>query len=209
MDKWRTKLVWLASGVPTPRFRMAEPGMDWMRVVAELGLPLIVKPAREGSTIGITKVSTVDHDELAIAYQTAAKFDDLVMVEEFVAGQELTASILNERALPLIRIDTPLDIYDYEHKYFADDTRYYCPPDLPEDLQEAIRADALTAFRVLGCKGWGRVDVMLRADGTWSFLEVNSAPGMTNHSLIPMAAKSSGLSFADLCVEVLRGAHVG
>ena len=209
MDKWRTKLVWLASGIPTPRYRVVEAATDWMKVVAELGLPLIVKPAREGSTIGITKVASVDHGELATAYAAAAKHDDLVLVEEFVAGTELTASILGRRALPLIRIEAPQGNYDYHNKYFSDDTKYFCPSGLPEAQESAIRADCLRAFDLVGCTGWGRVDLILCADGSWSLLEVNTSPGMTGHSLVPMAAKQAGIAFADLCVEILRGAHVG
>jgi D-alanine-D-alanine ligase len=209
MDKWRTKLVWLASGIPTPKYRVVDADTDWMRVVAELGLPLIVKPAREGSTIGITKIAKVDHDELALAFAEAARHDPLVIVEEFVAGQELTASILNSRALPLIRIEAPGGNYDYHSKYFSDETKYFCPAGLPDAKEMEIRAVSLAAFDVVGCTGWGRVDLMLRADGTFSLLEVNTSPGMTGHSLVPMAAKQAGMSYADLCVEILRGAHVG
>jgi D-alanine-D-alanine ligase len=209
MDKWRTKLVWLASGIPTPRYRVIGADTDWWSVVAELGLPLIVKPAREGSTIGLTKVATVDHDELAIAYRAAAEHDDLVLAEEFVAGIELTASVLNDRALPLIRIEAPQGNYDYHNKYFSDETRYYCPSGIAEDVERAIRAQSLQAFVILGASGWGRLDLILRADGTWQFLELNTSPGMTGHSLVPMAAKQAGLTFPDLCIEILRGAHVG
>ena len=209
MDKWRTKLVWLASGIPTPRYRVADSQTDWMRVVAELGLPLIVKPAREGSTIGITKVSKVDHDELALAYAEAAKHDPLVLVEEFVQGQELTASIVNGRALPLIRIEAPGGNYDYHSKYFSDETKYFCPAGLPDDKEMEIRAMCLRAFDLVGCTGWGRLDLILRNDGTFSILEVNTSPGMTGHSLVPMAAKVAGMSYPDLCVEILRATHVG
>jgi D-alanine-D-alanine ligase len=209
MDKWRTKLIWLASGIPTPRYAVVDSGTDWMRVVAELGLPLIVKPAREGSTIGITKVTGVDHGELAQAYKVAAQHDDLVLVEEFVVGTELTASILNDRALPLIRIEAPAGNYDYHNKYFSDETKYFCPSGLSEAKEQEIRAAALAAFRIVGCSGWGRLDLMLRPDGSFSFLEVNTSPGMTGHSLVPMAAKVAGLDFPELCVEILRGAHVG
>jgi D-alanine-D-alanine ligase len=209
MDKWRTKLVWLASGIPTPRYRVIDASTDWMRVVAELGLPLIVKPAREGSTIGITKVTTVDHDELASAYAAAARHDPLVLAEEFVTGRELTASIVDGRALPLIHIDAPDGNYDYEHKYFSNDTRYHCPAGLPDAVEMAIRAQALQAFDLIGCTGWGRLDLILQADGTWTFLEVNTSPGMTSHSLVPMAARVAGTPFPDLCVQILRGAHVG
>ena len=209
MDKWRTKLVWLAAGIPTPRYRMVDERTDWMRVVAELGLPLIVKPSREGSTIGITKVTQVDHDELALAFAEAVRHDRAVLVEEFVAGVELTASIVNGRALPLIRIEAPHGNYDYHNKYFSDETKYFCPAGLPQDVEHAIRAQALQAFDLIGCTGWGRLDLILRGDGGWSFLEVNTSPGMTGHSLVPMSAREAGLSFPDLCIEILRGAHVG
>ena len=209
MDKLRTKLVWIASGIPTPRYAVVDARTDWMRIVAELGLPLIVKPAREGSTIGITKVTGVDHGELAAAYTEAAHHDDLVLVEEFVAGTELTASILGDRALPLIRIEAPAGNYDYHNKYFSDETKYFCPSGIAEEKEREILAAALKAFRVVGCSGWGRLDLMLRPDGSFSFLEVNTSPGMTGHSLVPMAAKVAGLEFGDLVVEILRGAHVG
>ena len=209
MDKLRTKLVWIASDIPTPRHRVVDATTDWMQVVAELGLPLIVKPAREGSTIGITKVTTVDGDELAAAYEIAARHDDLVLVEEFVAGVELTASILGTRALPLIRIEAPQGNYDYHNKYFSDETKYFCPCGLPETKEFEIRAAALAAFEIVGCSGWGRLDLILKRDGSFQFLEVNTSPGMTGHSLVPMAAREAGMSFGDLCIAILRGAHVG
>jgi D-alanine-D-alanine ligase len=209
MDKWRTKLVWLAAGIPTPRYRIVDATTDWKRVVAELGLPLFVKPAREGSTIGITKVDAVDHDELAKAWKTAAEHDDLVLVEEFVAGVELTASILGDRALPLIRIEAPQGNYDYHNKYFSDETKYFCPSGLPMAQEQAMLEQALAAFRIVGCSGWGRLDLILRDDGSFSFLEVNTSPGMTGHSLVPMAARQAGIPFGELCVAILRGAHVG
>jgi len=209
MDKWRTKLVWLASGIPTPRYRVVDAATDWMSVVAHLGLPLIVKPAREGSTIGITKVTAVDHDELRIAYEGAARHDRLVLIEEFVSGVELTASIVNGRALPLIRIEAPQGNYDYHNKYFSDETKYFCPSGIPEPLERQIRQQSLAAFDIIGCSGWGRLDLILRDDGSYSFLEVNTSPGMTGHSLVPMAARQAGTPFADLCVEILEGAHVG
>ena len=209
MDKWRTKLVWQATGISTPRYRMVDAATDWKRVVAELGLPLIVKPVREGSTIGITKVTAVDRDELLLAYLAAARHDDLVLVEEFVAGTELTASILGDRALPLIRIEAPQGNYDYHHKYFSDETKYFCPCGLPAAKEGEIRAASLAAFDIVGCSGWGRLDLILRADGSYSFLEVNTSPGMTGHSLVPIAAKEAGIPFAELCLSILRGAHVG
>ena len=209
MDKWRTKLVWTAAGIPTPRWRVVDARTDWPRVVAELGLPLIVKPAREGSTIGITKVSAADPGALAAAYAAAAQHDPLVLVEEFVQGIELTASIVGRRALPLIRIEAPQGNYDYHNKYFSDETRYLCPAGLAEDVEQAIRAQSLAAFDLIGCEGWGRLDLILDASGRWTFLEVNTSPGMTGHSLVPMSAREAGMSFDELCVEILRGAHVG
>ena len=204
MDKWRTKLVWLATGVPTPAYRVVDAKTDWMKVVAELGDRLIVKPAREGSTIGITKVTTFDDGELAAAWKAAVRHDPLVLVEELVAGTELTAAVLGDRVLPLVRIEAPQGNYDYENKYFTDAVRYYCPAGIAPDLEARIQADTLRAFRILGCRGWGRADLILRPDDSYSFLEMNTSPGMTGHSLVPMAAKEAGLPFADLCVAILR-----
>lgn len=209
MDKWRTKLVWLASGIPTPRFRMVDAATDWAGVIAELGLPLIVKPAREGSTIGLTKITCRDPEMLARAYAAAAAYDPLVIVEEFVAGDELTVAVLDDRALPVIRIEAPQGNYDYHNKYFSDETRYHCPSGLPSAQESAVQSASLQAFRLIGCSGWGRLDLILRSDGSFQFLEVNTAPGMTSHSLVPMAARQAGIAFPDLCVEILRGAHVG
>jgi D-alanine-D-alanine ligase len=207
MDKWRTKLVWIAVGISTPRFLMLEAGSDFKAVANDLGLPLIVKPSREGSTIGLTKV-TRDQDVEA-AYQKAAQHDEMVLAEEFVAGVEVTASILGEQALPLIRIEAPGGSYDYQAKYFSDETRYFCPSGLPPALESRIQALALKASRILGCRGWGRVDVMLNAKGEPYLLEANTVPGMTGHSLVPMAAKVAGIPFDDLVVRILEDAHVG
>ncbi len=211
MDKWRTKLVWDASGVPTPRFAMVKASSAWDKVIDLLGMPVVVKPAREGSTIGLTIVRTPS--DLPEAYRVAAKYDELVMAEEFIAGQELTASIITDRergeiALPLVRIEAPQGNYDYRNKYFTDDTKYTCPAGIRAELEDEIRAVALKSFRVLGCRGWGRADVMLAADGSYSFLEMNTSPGMTGHSLVPMAAKAAGLGYADLCVKILEGARL-
>ena len=204
MDKWRTKLVWDASGVPTPRFAMVRETSAWDKVVDLLGLPLIIKPAREGSTIGLTKVGAPS--ELAPAWRLASKFDDLVIAEEFVAGRELTASILGETALPLVRIEAPEGNYDYQNKYFTDDVKYHCPAGVRPEIEDEIRQVALKSFRVLGCRGWGRADVMLRPDGSYSFLEMNTSPGMTGHSLVPIAARAAGLDYPDLCVKILAQA---
>ena len=204
MDKWRTKLVWHASGIPTPKFVMLDAGTEWHEVARELGLPLIVKPAREGSTLGITKVARAG--DLAAAYALAARYDPLVLAEEFVAGQELTASILGDEALPLVRIEAPQGNYDYQNKYFTDETKYYCPAGIPEALEAEIREVALRCFRVLGCRGWGRADVMLSPEGWYSFLEMNTSPGMTGHSLVPIAARAAGLDYPELCVRILESA---
>jgi D-alanine-D-alanine ligase len=204
MDKWRTKLVWDASGIPTPRFAMVNAATSWETLAELLGLPLIVKPAREGSTIGLSRVHSLD--ELPPAYELAAKYDELVMAEEFVTGMELTASVLGETALPLVRIEAPQGNYDYQNKYFTDDTKYYCPAGIPDVVEAEMRDVTVKAFRVLGCRGWGRADLIMRADGSYSFLEMNTSPGMTGHSLVPMAAKAAGMSYADLCVKILEGA---
>jgi D-alanine-D-alanine ligase len=202
MDKWRTKLVWLAVGIPTPRYAVMDEATDMAGVVAKLGLPLIVKPAHEGSTLGLTKVRSAA--ELAPAYALAAKFDPLVLAEEFIDGQELTASLLGGEALPLVRIEAPQGNYDYQNKYFTDDTKYHCPAGIAPGLEQEIRRVALDAFRVLGCRGWGRADVMVRPDGSYSFLEMNTSPGMTGHSLVPIAARAVGLAYPDLCVRILE-----
>ena len=204
MDKWRTKLVWDASGIPTPRFAMVKATTPWDRLIDTLGMPVIMKPAREGSTIGLTKV--VSPNDFNAAFALASRYDNLVIAEEFIAGQELTAAVLGETALPLVRIEAPQGNYDYQNKYFTDDTKYYCPAGVRAEVEDEIRKVALKAFRVLGCRGWGRADVMLRADGSYSFLEMNTSPGMTGHSLVPIAARQAGLPYPELCVRILEGA---
>jgi len=206
MDKWRTKMVWLSAGIPTPPYQIVDARTDWMELIDTLGLPLILKPVREGSSIGVTRIDQADPARLAEAYAEAARHDPLVIAETFIHGAELAAAVVDHCALPLVRIVAPDSNYDYEHKYFSDDTQYFCPSGLPEALEERIRAQTLAAFRVLGCRGWGRLDVMLRDDGQWFFLEANTVPGMTSHSLVPMAARASGLSMEALCLMILRGA---
>ena len=208
MDKWRTKMVWLASGLPTPRYRILTGKDDWQAVARELGLPLIVKPANEGSTLGLSRVKAAG--ELPAAYELAAKkFHDLALAEQFIDGPEYTASILGETALPLIRIEAPQGNYDYRNKYFTDDTKYLCPCGLPPAQEAELQALALAAFRLVGCRGWGRIDLMLDAAGKPWLLEVNTSPGMTGHSLVPMAARAVGISYEDLCVRILEAARVG
>jgi D-alanine-D-alanine ligase len=216
MDKWRTKLVWQAAGVPTPRYELVAADSDFGAVAGRLGLPIMVKPANEGSSIGMSKVRRAA--DLEEAYALAANYDPLVIAERFIDGPELTAGVLGRQALPLIRLETPRDFYDYEAKYVADDTRYICPCGLPREAEREIQEAVVRAFDVLGCRGWGRVDLMLDRAGSPYFLEVNTSPGMTDHSLVPMAARAAGLSFEDLCVRILElatvsepaaGRHVG
>ncbi|MBX9812625.1 MAG: D-alanine--D-alanine ligase [Burkholderiales bacterium] len=207
MDKWRTKLLWQAAGIPTPPYELLSKDGDFAGTAARLGLPLMVKPAREGSSIGMSKATSVE--KLGAAYELAAQYDQVIIAERFIEGTELTAAILDDEPLPLIRLETPRVFYDYEAKYFADDTRYICPCGLPRPQERMVQERALAAFRVLGCSGWGRVDLMLDAGGNPHLLEVNTIPGMTDHSLVPMAARAQGISFEDLVVRILESAHVG
>ncbi|MBK8019707.1 MAG: D-alanine--D-alanine ligase [Betaproteobacteria bacterium] len=207
MDKVRTKMVWVANGLPTPKWEVLAATSDWNAVCATLGLPLIVKPAREGSTIGLTKVTRPD--QLPDAYALAARHDRLILAEEFVAGQELTAAFLDDEALPLIRIEAPQGNYDYQNKYFSDETKYHCPCGLDAAEEMRLRALVMRAAAALGCEGWGRADLIRRADGSVSLLEMNTSPGMTGHSLVPMAAKVAGIDFTALVLRILESAHVG
>ena len=207
MDKWRTKLVWLASGISTPNYELLTAASNAADVVARLGLPLMIKPAHEGSSIGITRVESIE--KFDAAYALAAQHDGSVIAEQFIAGCEVTAAILSDQALPLVRIEAPQGNYDYHNKYFGEATKYYCPSGLPIDLEVKIQQLALAAFRVLGCQGWGRLDVMLDANNQPWFLEMNTIPGMTDHSLVPMAARAQGIAFDDLVVRILEAAHVG
>jgi len=207
MDKVRAKLLWQASGLPTPPFELLDAGTDFGAVARRLGLPLMVKPVNEGSSIGMSKVRAAG--ALEEAYTLAVNFDRSVIAEKFIEGTELTCGVLGDESLPLIRLETPRDFYDYEAKYVADDTRYILPCGLPADKERALQRMCLAAFRALGCRGWGRVDLMLDRTGDPHLLEVNTSPGMTDHSLVPMAARAIGLSYEDLCVRILEGAHVG
>lgn len=207
MDKAMTKRVWLYSGLSTPKFEMLHAGSDWKAVTAKLGLPLIVKPAHEGSTLGLTKVKSAD--ELPAAYALAAKFDKAVMAEEFISGMELTCPVLGAgdaaRALPVVRIVAPDANYDYQNKYFSDETQYLCPSQIPEALEKQVQQLVLDSYRTIGCRGWARADVMVRESDQQPFLlEINTSPGMTGHSLVPMAAAASGMPYEQLCVEILR-----
>ena len=207
MDKARTKMIWLANGVPTPPCEALRSDSDLAGVAKRLGLPLIVKPVQEGSSIGITKVTKAA--ELDEAYALAANYAPDVIAERFIKGPEYTASILEDAPLPLIRIEAPEGKYDYQNKYFTDVTKYHCPCGLPAKKEEELKALALRAFKAVGCTGWGRIDLMLDAKKKPWLLEVNTSPGMTGHSLVPMAARAVGLSYEDLCLRILEGAHVG
>lgn len=207
MDKLRTKLLWQASGLPTPPHELLEAHADLRAVAARLGLPLMVKPISEGSSLGMSKVR--EAAALDEAFALAVNYDKAVMAEKFIEGTELTVGILGDEALPIIKLETPRDFYDYQAKYIADDTRYIIPCGLPPAREREIQALCLQAFRVLGCSGWGRVDLMLDRSGAPYLLEVNTAPGMTDHSLVPMAARAVGLSYEDLCLRILESAHVG
>jgi D-alanine-D-alanine ligase len=207
MDKWRTKLVWQAAGLPIPDFEMLNANSDAEKVVSKLGLPLFVKPANEGSSIGISKVKVAS--ELQAAYQEAVKYDSLVIAESFVDGGEYTTAILGEQALPVIKIEPANEFYDYEAKYLRDDTRYLCPSGLSAVQEAEMQSLAKQAFALIGGQGWGRVDFLMSESGKPYVLEVNTSPGMTDHSLVPMAARQAGISFEQLVVKVLELAHVG
>jgi D-alanine-D-alanine ligase len=207
MDKWRTKLLWQAAGVPTPRYELLHADADFNAIAMRLGIPLMVKPANEGSSIGLCKVKRAA--DLEAAYALAARYDEVVIAEQFIDGVELTGAILGRQALPLIKLETPREFYDYEAKYLADDTRYIIPCGLPDSEERAIQAAGLRAFEVLGCSGWGRVDLMLDRRGAPHFLEVNTSPGMTDHSLVPMAARHAGIPFDELCLRILALAKLG
>ena len=207
MDKLRTKRIWQAERLPTPPYAVLDKTTDLRAVAKKLGLPLMVKPASEGSSIGMSKVRRAG--ALDEAYALAANYDRVVLAEKFIEGSELTVGILGDRALPIIKLETPRDFYDYQAKYVADDTRYLVPCGLPEKKEKALQALCMSAFRTLGCAGWGRVDLMLDRRGRAYLLEVNTAPGMTDHSLVPMAARAVGISYEDLCLRILEGAHVG
>lgn len=201
MDKYRCKLVWRGMGLPTPEFVVLRQESDLDRA-AELGFPLMIKPAHEGSSIGMARVD--DPEQLARGWRAAAKYDALVLAERWILGAEYTCAVLAGEALPLIRLETPHAFYDYEAKYFANTTRYHCPSGLPEDQELRLRKLALDAFAAVGCEGWGRVDLMVDQTGAPWLLEVNTAPGMTDHSLVPMAARARGIEFDELVWRILE-----
>ncbi len=209
MDKVMTKRIWSAVGLPTPGWRQVGSAAETREAFVALGSPMIVKPAREGSTIGLTKV--VDVSQCDEAYRLAAQHDPLVLCEQFIAGDEVTCPVLGTgdaaRALPVIRIVAPDGNYDYQNKYFTDDTQYLVPCGLPEGEEARIQALVLEAFKTLGCRGWARADVMIDASTRKPYLlEINTSPGMTGHSLVPMSARAAGIDYPELCVQVLAAA---
>ena len=215
IDKVMTKRVWIAEGIPTPRYQVLRRGkfdrQDVIQIPDTLGLPVIVKPAREGSSLGVTKVT--GYSEMAEAVELASTMDAEVLCEECIEGDEVTCPVVGEgdqaRALPVIRIVAPEGNYDYQHKYFTDDTHYLVPCGLPEGEEAAIQALVLQAYRVLGCRGWGRVDVMIDGKTRKPYLlEINTSPGMTGHSLVPMSAKADGISYEALCLQLLQSASL-
>ena len=203
MDKARTKQIWKGVGLPTAPYRLLDEKTDYQAVIAELGLPLIIKPVHEGSSIGMSKVETPE--QLEPAYCEASGHDAVVMAEAWITGREFTVVMLNGQALPVIRLEPPKDVafYDYQAKYLRNDTHYGIPSGLSDLEEKELQVLALRAFDAVGATGWGRIDAMQDTDGRFWLLEVNTVPGMTDHSLVPMAAKAVGYSFADLCVTIL------
>ena len=206
MDKYRTKLVWKSIGIPTPPFKIIKSRIDLLTIADEIGFPIALKPLREGSTLGLTNVS--GEKDLFEAYKKALAYDEYVIAEKWISGVEVTASVLHEEILPLVRINAPGGNYDYEAKYFSEDTKYICPADLGLDMERHVKALSIKAFKELGCSGWGRVDVMIDSDNSPWFLEVNTIPGMTPHSLFPMAAFEAGFDFNALALKILECANV-
>lgn len=211
MDKTMTKRIWRFEGLPTPDWRLVTSADGVAQAFAELGSPMIVKPVREGSTLGLTKVTSAAQCEAA--YQLAASHDPEVLCEQFIAGDETTCALVGQgaqaQALPLIRIVAPQGNYDFQNKYYTDVVRYDCPSGLPAPEEQEIQRLCLAAYRTLACRGWARVDVMVRAQDRRPFLlEINTSPGMTGHSLVPMAARACGISYEDLCLQILAGASL-
>lgn len=208
MDKIMTKKIWSYEGLPTPAYVALHENSDLRQVSDQLGLPLIVKPPHEGSTLGLTRVE--HYDDFRAAYALASQYDSVVMAEAFIEGRELTVPVLGKgahaRALPVIEIKAPGGNYDYEHKYVSNATEYVCPAVLDADLTESIQRIAEQAYVVLGCEGWGRADFMLDESGQPWLLEMNTSPGMTSHSLVPMSAAAVGMTYAQLCLAILAEA---
>lgn len=207
LDKWRTKLIWQAAGLPVPACELMNAVTDYEAVAKRLGMPVFVKPSREGSSVGISKVKQID--ALKQAWELAAKYDDLVLAEQFIGGGEYTVGLIGDVALPVIKIVPSTEFYDYDAKYLRDDTQYLCPCGLSAELEAQMQHLARRAFALIGGEGWGRVDFLVDESGMPYLLEVNTSPGMTDHSLVPMAARQAGMSFEQLVLRVLELKHVG
>ena len=212
IDKQATKRIWASFGLSTPKYQMIHTDTDWKALGETLGFPMIVKPSKEGSSLGLSKVNTLA--ELPAAYALAATMDHDVMAEQCIVGEELTCPVVGEtsnaEALPVIRIVAPEANYDYHNKYFSDDTRYLCPTGLDLSIEEEVQKLVVKAFKALGCRGWGRADVMLdRQTNKPYLLEMNTSPGMTGHSLVPMAAKAAGVEYEDLVLWLLTQTSLG
>ena len=202
MDKAMTRRLWQAHGIPVAKGVVVHSAEEAGRVISELGCDLVVKPSGEGSSIGVTKLAGADEAAVRKALAGALAYDASVLVEERVWGREFTVAILDGRVLPIVEIKAPEGEYDYQNKYFGDAVKYDCPAQLPESVTESIQKACLAAFKALGARGWGRIDVMLREDGSFVLLELNTSPGMTPHSLVPMAARAAGMDYGGLCVKI-------
>jgi len=205
MDKWRSKMLMRQAGLPTPDFALVKSVLDLDKIARDVGFPMVIKPSREGSSFGTFKVHS--REEMERAWHKASEFDKDVLAEAWIEGQELTVAVLGDRALPAIRIKAAGDVYDYEAKYLTDSTQYFCPSGLDEPTETKIRKLAIDTFTLLDCRGWGRVDFMIDQNGQPFVLEANTIPGMTDHSLVPMAAKADGISFEQLAVRILESSH--
>ena len=202
MDKLRTKYAWMGQGLPTPGYCTLTSDTDFDAVVKQYGLPLMIKPAHEGSSIGMAKVTKAE--QLKGAYENAAKYDSEVFAEQWITGKEYTVAVLDGEALPVIRLETPNEFYDYDAKYVSDTTGYHIPSGLDETAEKELQALALKAFEGIGAEGWGRVDILCDENGKAYLIELNTVPGLTDHSLVPMAAKAAGIGFEDLMVRILQ-----
>ena len=204
MEKGRCKFMWIGAGLPTPEFMLLGDEKDLELAELNIGFPMAIKPSREGSSLGVSKANS--RDQLVRFWHTAKQLDDIVLAEKWITGTELTVAVLNGRALPVIRLEAQGEFYDFDAKYISDETSYICPPGLPAELESVVQDLAVNAFNVASCRGWGRVDILLDEDQQPYLLEVNTVPGMTSHSLVPMAAKQSGLNFNQLVMQILETA---
>ena len=205
MDKLRCKQIWLQAGLPTPDYFVISDNSDWEEIVNTLALPLIVKPVSEGSSFGVSLVKELQ--DLPSAWKQARQYDETVIAEKYISGGEYTVPILNGKVLPIVKMETDREFYDYQAKYESDDTRYICPCNLEKGLEQQCNEVALSAYELISASGWGRVDIMIDNNQQPWLIEVNTVPGMTSHSLVPMAAKQAGISFDELCIEILKTAE--